>query len=167
MRIHLVGVLGIGLLTLAGCNRESPKGGPGTASANKSTTTTTTHNKDNGESMTKSTETTKLDPDARRNTFTIKVSEHQNVTQGKNQEVNISLSRGADFKQNVKLSFKAPAGLKVDPSAATVKSDQDSAKVLIEATDTAAVGAQVITVTGTPETGDATSVDLHVDVKKK
>jgi uncharacterized membrane protein len=188
MRLTLASFLVLAV-ALTGCNRESPRGGPGAGKGTTTTTTkssgtpstmpptTTTKNDETGTRKTTTTTTTtttkddtadnKNDRDNRRDTFTIKVPEGQNVTQGKNQEVNISISRGGDFKQNVKLDLKAPAGLKVQPAHPMIKSGENSVKVLIEADDNAPVGRQNITVTGTPDTGAATSVEMPVDVKKR
>ena len=136
----------VGVLALVGCSRESPKGGPG-----KTTTTT-----DSGRTVT------------REDSFKVQVpTGGTNVTQGKRQEVDISLNRNGDFKQAVKLKFDAPAGLKVVPAEATIKSGDNKTNVFVEAEEGAPVGRHSITVTGIPETGDATSVKMDIDVKKK
>src|SRR4051812_21759769 len=72
------------VLGLAGCNRESNKGGPGADKANKGTTTSTSND--------------------RAESFSIKVpAGHTNVTQGEQTEINVSVSRGNNFDQDVKL----------------------------------------------------------------
>lgn len=151
----------VGSLVMVGCNNESPKGGPGVSGTHKATTTTTTSD---GSKTTTTTTEHKTD---KRDTFSVKVPDGQNVTQGKNQEVTISLSRGSDFNQSVKLEIKAPKGLKVEPNNPTIKAGENSVKVLIQAEDGAAVGRQLITVVATPESGAPTSVEMPVDVKQK
>jgi hypothetical protein len=159
MRKLEIGLL-IGAMALVGCTRESPKGGaPGdkkvtTTSKDGTTTTTTT--------------TTKEQTDARDHQFTVKVpSGATNVTQGKQKEVTISLSRGSNFKEPVKIKIEAPAGIKVVPAETTIAADDNNAKVIVEAAADAAVRRHTVTVTGIPETGNSTSVDMDIDVKKK
>jgi hypothetical protein len=154
MKIHFVSLLGIAVI-LVGCNKESPKGGPGYKETTSTTTTT------NGNTVTKQTEN-------RDETFSVKVpTGGSTVTQGKREEVTVSLNRGTNFKQAVKVSFEAPAGLKVIPASVTVKGDETKTNVLIEAAEGATVGSHSITVTGTPETGKSTSVNMDIEVKKK
>lgn len=156
-------VLGLSALTLAGCTRESPKGGPGA----KAETTTKTTSTDAGATVTteKKTETNRTE--VRAETFSIEVpAGGTNVTQGKTENVTVSIDRGGSFKQPVKLTFKAPAGIKVTPAEATVAGSDSRIKVGIEAAPDAALGRHSINVIGTPETGKATSVKMDIDVKK-
>jgi hypothetical protein len=155
MKLCTVTVLILGL-ALVGCKKESPQGGPGAAKTSTTTTndgTTTTTTKQSGD---------------RDDTFTLEVpSGTTGVTQGKREEVTITVSRGKNFKQPVKLSFAAPAGVKIVPADVTVKGDESRTKVFVESQDTAAVGKGTVTVTGTPETGKAVSVPMEIDVRKK
>lgn len=130
-------------LVLIGCDRESPRGGPGANGPTKS--------------------------EVRSETFTVEVpGGGTNVTQGKREEVSISIDRGSNFKQPVKLTFEAPKGLKVVPSSATIKSGDSKTNVFVEAADDATVGRHRINVTGTPESGGkATSIAMDIDVKKR
>ena len=153
MKIYLTSALIVGL-ALVGCKKESPQGGPGAG-----TTTTTT----SGNTTTTTKQSTNRD-----DTFTLEVPKSATgVTQGKREEVTVSISRGSNFKQPVKVSFEAPAGVKVIPPNATIKGDESKTNVFIEAQDSANVGRLEINVTGTPETGKAVSVPMEVDVKKK
>lgn len=153
MKVLHVGML-IGALALVGCDRESNSGGPGA----KQTTTTTTRD---GTVTTTKTEN-------RDETFKVQVpSGGTNITQGKREEVSISLSRGSDFKQDVKLTFESPKGLKVIPATTTIKSGDDKTKVFVEVAEDATVGRHSITVTGAPATGKSASVMMDIDVKKR
>jgi len=137
-------------LTFAGCNRESPKGGPGADKANNKGTTTTSGSGDRTE------------------TFSIKVPPgHTNVTQGGQQEVSISVSRGSNFDQDVTLTFKPHDGITVTPESWTAKKGDDTGKIVVKAADTATPGTTNIAVTGTPKTGAPATVDLGIEVKKK
>jgi len=100
-------------------------------------------------------------------TFTIKAPTlSTSLKQGEKKEVEISISRGNEFTQPVKLSFtNIPAGLKVDTTEPQVKTDESNAKVWVEATKTATPGDYTIQVTGTPETGKATTASMKVTVK--
>ena len=142
-----------GTLALVGCDRESPSGGPGA----KQTTTTTSNDK-----------TTTTTTQNRNETFKVEVpAGGTNVTQGKRQEVTVSLDRGSDFTQAVKLSFETPAGLKVIPASATIKSGENKTNVFVEVAEDATVGRHSIAVTGSPESGKSASVKMDIDVKKK
>ena len=99
------------ILSLAGCSRESPKGGPG---ADKAKGTPTSGSADKTE------------------TFSIKVpAGNTNVTQGEQTEMNVSVSRGTNFDQDVKLTFKAPEGVQVTPDSVTAKKGADDAKITV------------------------------------
>lgn len=136
------------MLFSAGCNRESPKGGPGADKANKGTNTSG------------STDRTE--------TFSIKVpSGHSNVTQGMQTELSVSVNRGNNFDQDVKLTFKAPEGVQVTPDSVTAKKGADEARITVKALDTATPGTTNVKVTGTPATGPAVNVDLGIEIKKK
>ncbi|OWK39748.1 hypothetical protein [Fimbriiglobus ruber] len=102
-------------------------------------------------------------------TFTIKAPEMSTtIKQGDRQTVKLSLSRGSEFKQSVKLEASAPTGLKVDLGTKHVAaSDPTEFTLTIEADKTAAIGESVVKVTGTPDTGTATSVDVKVKVEEK
>lgn len=90
------------------------------------------------------------------------------LKQGDRETVTLTLDRGAEFKQNVKLDAQAPKGLKVDLANTTVNSkDKADVAVTVEADKTAALGDHVVKITGTPETGVATSVDIKVKVEEK
>ena len=156
-------ILGLSALTLAGCTRESPKGGPGA----KGETTTKTTATDSGTTVTTEKKVETNRGEVRAETFSIEVPPGgTNVTQGKREEVSVSIDRGGSFKQPVKLKFEAPAGIKVQPSEVTVGGADTRVKVGIEAAPDATPGRHSINVIGIPETGKQTSVKMDVDVKK-
>jgi hypothetical protein len=169
----------IGALTLIGCARESPKGGPGAAKTGttgaskdtKTTTTTATTDDDNRDTTKTKTTTTTTKNDTRTdrdNTFSVRVpSVATNITQGKREEVTISINRDGDFDQPVNLKFQAPQGIKIVPAEASIKTGETKTNVFVEAAEDAPVGRHSITVTGSPQTGAATSVKMDVDIKKK
>jgi uncharacterized membrane protein len=94
------------------------------------------------------------------------------LKQGDKQTVTITLNREANFKQDVVLSVDAPKGLKVEMPKSllgkvTVKAAEAAEVPLsISAEKDAALGEQTVKVTGTPEKGSATSVDIKVNVSK-
>ncbi len=150
-------ILGLSALSFAGCQRESPPGGPGVKETTAQTTKT-----DSGAKI-----TTKTQIETPAQTFKIEVpTGSTNVAQGKREDVTVSIDRGDSFKESVKLKFDAPPGVKVTPAEATVGGDFTRVKVGIEAAPDAPPGRHSITVTGTPETGKATSVKMDIDVKK-
>lgn len=138
------------MLVVAGCNRESQKGGPAADRANNKGTSTATASTDRGD------------------TFSIKVpAGSTNVTQGMQTEVSVSISRGKNFDQDVKLTFKAPEGVQVTPDHVVAKKGSDEARVTVKAMDTATPGTTNIKVTGTPQTGSPADVDMGIEIKKK
>jgi len=143
---------------LAGCSRESNKGGPGavTKTETKSSdgkTTTTTSTSDGGN---------------RNDTFSVKVPlTSTGLKPGERKEVTVTVSRGSKFDADVTLKFDPPAGLKVDPPTAVAKKGTDDVRVHVEAMPDAAPGDKLVHVIGTGAGGPDAHVDLKVDVKKK
>jgi uncharacterized membrane protein len=89
------------------------------------------------------------------------------IKQDNKESVKLTLNRGTDFKKGVKLSVSAPDKIKADLSKdAVAPSDSGEVVLNISAAKDAPLGDQVIRVTGTPEGGTATTVDVKVKVEK-
>ena len=89
------------------------------------------------------------------------------IKQGEVQSVTISIERGDSFKQDVTLEIKLSKGegLTFDPAKVIVKaSDKPDVQLRITAPKDAALGEYKVSVTGTPTTGEATSVEFNVKV---
>jgi len=87
------------------------------------------------------------------------------VKQGELQTVTVSVQRDSLFKQDVKLNIKAAKGISIDPTSVTIKaSDKPDVQLQITAPKDAAIGEYPVVVTGTPETGEPTSVGFTVKV---
>ena len=89
------------------------------------------------------------------------------VKQGETQSVTISIERGESFKQDVTLEIKLSKGkgITLDPAKVLVKaSDKPDVQLTITAPKDAVLGEYIISVTGTPETGEPTSVEFNVKV---
>lgn len=87
------------------------------------------------------------------------------IKQGEREILKLSLDRKSDFKKDVKLSVTAPDHIKTELSKDTIKASEPSDFTLTVTVDkTAAQGDHSIKVTGTPEGGSATSVDVKVKV---
>ena len=130
-------VLTLVLAAVPGC-KDKPKGGPEGGSVGK------------GEGF-------KIDVP----TFDTKVK------QGETQSVTISIERGESFKQDVTLEIKLSKGegITLDPAKVLVKaSDKPDVQLTITAPKDAVLGEYIISVTGTPETGEPTSVEFNVKV---
>lgn len=89
------------------------------------------------------------------------------IKQDNSQTVKITLDRGKDFKQTVKLkaepsSDKIKAEFVKDTVAAA---DPAEASLKLTVAKDAPVGKYTVKVTGTPEGGTATAVDLEVNVE--
>jgi uncharacterized membrane protein len=86
------------------------------------------------------------------------------VKQGETQTITIKVERGESFKQDVKLVIEAN-GISVDPAKVLVKaSDKPDVQLTITAPKDAALGEYIVSVTGTPTTGEPTSVEFNVKV---
>ena len=151
------------VVAFAGCSQESTPGGPGASrQARTSTTTTTTP------TSSKSVTTTANKPviTDKNNTFTLKVPEMTTtVDQGKKEDVTISINRGSQFKETVRIQFRAPKGVTITPAEPVIQAGQDKVTVSIQATTDAAAGKSNIEVTAVPENGRSVSLEMPVQVK--
>lgn len=87
------------------------------------------------------------------------------VKQGQTQNVTISLERGDSFKQDVKLQIEASTGISVEPTSVIIKaSDKPDVQLRIAAPQNAALGEYLVSVMGTPKTGEPTSTGIIVKV---
>ena len=134
------------LMVFSGCNQSEP-GGPGAKRADNKNPVTGAPKNETFRVSAPTMETT--------------------VNQGEEKEVEISVDRSKDFKQDVILTFKGDKGVTVTPSSATVKaSDKDTkVKVKVVAEKDAPVGEAVMYVTAKPEIGDSTSAEFKINVK--
>ena len=90
------------------------------------------------------------------------------IKQGELQTVRLALERGAGFKQRVKLEVKAPTGIQVEPSSATVEpSDKGDVQLKITVAKDAAIGEHKIQVKGTPDKGEPTETEFKITVSAK
>jgi hypothetical protein len=162
--LPLAGALAM-FAALAGCTQDSNPGGPGVSSNPKTTTSSTSTAKSDGSSRETMTENTAPNID-KANTFTLHAPKMETTLDaGKKRDVDISISRGSDFKQSVKLEFKTPAGVMVTPTMATIPAGQDKVTVSLEATKDAAAGKNQVEVMAVPETGKSVSLEMPVEVK--
>jgi uncharacterized membrane protein len=87
------------------------------------------------------------------------------VKQGEVRAVTVSLRRGESFKQDVSLEIQASKDISVDPTDVLVKaSESPDVQLRIAATKDTALGAYVVSVKGTPKTGEPTSAAFTVKV---
>lgn len=103
------------------------------------------------------------------NTFTLGTPTlATDIKQGETKTVTLSISRGKNFDQDVRLEISGmPAGVKVSPATPEIKANQDKVDVSIEAAKDAALGEHGLTVTGTPtKEGAKATAHLKIDVKK-
>jgi uncharacterized membrane protein len=90
------------------------------------------------------------------------------IKQGELQTAQLTLERGAGFKQRVKLEVKAPAGIQVEPSSATIEpGDKGEVQLKITAAKDAPIGECKIQVKGTPDKGEPTETEIKITVSAK
>lgn len=89
------------------------------------------------------------------------------IKQGETRSVTLSLDRGEAFKQDVMLeaTLSMGEGITFDPAKFTIKaSDMPKAQFGIVVPEKATLGEYKVSVKGTPETGEPTSVEFTVKV---
>jgi hypothetical protein len=98
--------------------------------------------------------------------FTIAVPTFDtDIKQGQTQNVTVSLERGDYFKQDVKLQIEVSKGLSIYPTDILVKASESPAVQLrIATTSDTALGSYLVSVKGTPKTGEPTSTAFTVKV---
>jgi len=105
---------------------------------------------------------------ASEDSFRIMIPEQQlQLRQGAVQTIDVTLSRGDLFKQDVKMDVRsAPQGLSVDPNNFVIKaSDRPLSQVRITAAKDAALGEYRVTLTGTPQNGQPAMAEIRVNVQ--
>jgi uncharacterized membrane protein len=101
------------------------------------------------------------------NAFELKLPGSTGINQGETKTVTVSISRGKNFDQDVKLDFSgAPTGVKVTSANSSLKASEKSVDVTIAAAADASLGEHTIKVTGTPGTGSGTSGEFKINIKK-
>ena len=89
------------------------------------------------------------------------------IKQDNKETVKLSLDRKSDFKKDVKLSVIAPDKIKAELSKDMIKASETTEFTLtLTIAKDAALGDHVVKVTGTPDGGTPTSVDVKVKVDK-
>jgi len=87
------------------------------------------------------------------------------IKQGDRKTISVTLRRGEFFKQDVRLEFRASAGITVTPTSVLVRaSDTPEVQLQIAVPKDAALSEYRIFVTGTPQTGEAASIEIKVKV---
>jgi uncharacterized membrane protein len=140
----------LAMATILGCGETTKPGGPGATKPKE--------NKTVGE---------KTGVTTTENTFELKLPGSTSINQGETKVVTVSINRGKNFDQDVKLDFAGvPTGVKVTPANPSLKASEKSVDVTIAAAADAALGEHTIKVAGAPGTGSATSGELKITVKK-
>jgi hypothetical protein len=90
------------------------------------------------------------------------------IKQGETKGVSISIKRAKNFDEDVALKFAAlPRGVTVNPARPIIKHGDTEAKLMLKATDNAALGDFTLGVTGHPAKGADASIEFKINVEKK
>jgi uncharacterized membrane protein len=90
------------------------------------------------------------------------------IKQGDTETVKISISRDKDFRQAVKLDVKAPDKITADLDRTTVKDGESTdLNLKVHPAADAPPGDHTITITGKPENGQPTTLQVTVNVTQK
>ena len=145
------------LASLTGCRDDSEPGGPGAV-----------ERKQDAERRNADRPNTIRTDDRDERTFTLEVPKlATDVKRGQREEVTLSIDRGAQFKEEVKLKFNPPKGIKVLPADAKIARGETKTKVFIEAMPDAMLGKTQIEVQGIPESGKTVSMNLPVEIERE
>lgn len=141
-------------LVLIGCGPTSNTGGGGT---HKDTAHDSSHDSGKG--------------DDKADKFTLEGPagiQPYGLKQGESKTYDIKVNKGKEFKEDVTLSFEGPKELEVTMTDKKVaKSTDGKAQFTVKAADKAPVGEHTIKVTGKPESGPSTSLELKFKVEEK
>jgi len=87
------------------------------------------------------------------------------IKQGETQTETIKIERGKDFKQAIVLNAEPPFGVHAELSSTNNKaSEKGEVNLKLTASDKAEVGEHTVYVTGTPDNGIATKLELKIKV---
>lgn len=108
---------------------------------------------------------------ARKETFKLHGPElATKVKQGATEKFNLSISRDSAFKDDVAIKVDAPADSKLsvsmEPNAFKASEDK-KVEVAVKAADDAPLGKHTLKVTGSPQSGSPTMLDVTVEVVAK
>ena len=145
MKRTTLGLLVAGALAIVGCENKSPPGGPGAVKPDGTTPRVTT-------------------PE---NSFRISVPS-VDLKQGESKTVAVTITRGTNFDQDVKLEVASPPqGVTVKFDDAMLKAGAKEVHMTVDAANDAALGEHKVNLTATPaRSGPATSTEFKVEVKK-
>jgi uncharacterized membrane protein len=88
------------------------------------------------------------------------------VEQGKSNTFKLKISRGVDFKDDVALKVESPdPKLHVTLDPTTFKgSETKDVEATVKADNDAKIGKEMITITGAPQAGKATNLEVEIEV---
>jgi uncharacterized membrane protein len=90
------------------------------------------------------------------------------IKQGDSESVKVSIDRDRNFQQAVRLEAKAPAQVTASIDRNLVKAGESpDVNVQIKPKEDAAPGEYTVTVTGTPDSGSPTNLELKVTVTQR
>lgn len=145
MKRSTFGLFVAGALAIVGCENKSPPGGPGAVKPDGTTPRVTT-------------------PE---NSFRISVPS-VDLKQGESKTVAVTITRGTNFDQDVKLEVAGPPqGVTIKFDDAMLKAGAKEVHMTIDAAADAALGEHKVNLSATPaRSGAATSTEFKVEVKK-
>lgn len=105
---------------------------------------------------------------AKVDSFEVKAPPATALKQGESKTVKLTVDRGKEFKQNIKLAADAsPKGIKVELVRAELKTgDPGEIEMRLTAEEQAAPGEAKLTLTATPEKGAAKTVEVKFMVEE-
>jgi hypothetical protein len=148
-------LIALPVVCFLGCNETGP-GGPNA-----------TKPREDKSSVDRTHETTGIG--TAENTFKLSLPTFDTgIKQGERKTVRIGITRGKNFDQDVDLEFgKIPAGITATPAKAVLARGEKDVQVIFEASQDAALGEQVVSVSAKPaKEGAPTTGKITLEVKK-
>lgn len=90
------------------------------------------------------------------------------IHQGEGRTVSLTLHRGSDFKQDVKLKAEAPVGVEAALSERDIKvNDKGDISLRLAVGNSVTPGEHIVQVVGTPESGTPAKIEVRINVAEK
>jgi hypothetical protein len=146
------------LVVVSGCTEQSTPGGPGVRKQMvqpPAKSTTTTANKPVEQNVV--TDQNK--------TFRLVLPNSESFSRGKTTDMTVSITRGRDFNESVKLEFSPPKGVTITPAQPVIPAGHDSIKVSVAVANDAPLEKTSMNVKAIPQTGQMVEMPMQMEVK--
>jgi hypothetical protein len=148
------------LVVVSGCTEQSSPGGPGVKRQAvqpqpEAKSTTTTANKPVEQNVVIN----------KNETFRLVLPNSESFDRGKTTDMTVSINRGRDFNESVKLQFSAPKGVTITPAEPVIPAGHDKIKVSVAVANDAPREKTSMNVKAIPQTGQMVEMPMQIELK--